>query len=186
MQSTNERTRRALFLDRDGTIIVDKGYIADAALVELIPGAREALVSAIENGWNLFILTNQSGIGRGYYSLEDVHSCNARMEELLQLPEPGFREIGIAPETPDEPTVYRKPSPRFIREMISKFGLDPEECWMVGDRRTDLEAGINVGIRSICLETGEALDKTVQELICEHGIPVYPDLLAFVRSLTSV
>jgi D-glycero-D-manno-heptose 1,7-bisphosphate phosphatase len=164
---------------------VDKGYMADAALVELIPGVREALLSAIEDGWNLFILTNQSGIGRGYYRIEDVHSCNTRMEELLQLPEPGFREIGIAPETPDEPSVYRKPSPRFIREMISKYALDPDECWMVGDRRTDLESGINAGIRPVYLETGEALDESVQELIRDHEIPVYPDLAAFIRSLTS-
>ncbi len=77
---------RALFLDRDGTLIVDKVYLADPAGVELIPGAAEGLRRARSLGFKLFLFTNQSGIGRGLHTMEDTQRVNARMEELLGLP----------------------------------------------------------------------------------------------------
>jgi D-glycero-D-manno-heptose 1,7-bisphosphate phosphatase len=106
---------RALFLDRDGTLIFDKVYLADPAGVELIPGAAEGLARARALGFRLFLFTNQSGIGRGLHTLEDTHRVNERMEELLGLSRPIFDGICIAPEAPGEPSDYRKPSPRFIR-----------------------------------------------------------------------
>lgn len=139
---------KALFLDRDGTIIVDRHYLADPALVELLPGAREALHGFLADGWRLFLHTNQSGVGHGKFPLETVHRCNARMNELLALPAPGFTETCIAPETPEMPAVYRKPSPRFIREMIAKYSLDAARCWMTGDKESDVQAGLNAGIHS--------------------------------------
>lgn len=77
---------KALFLDRDGTIIADKHYLADPAGVELLPGAREALHGFLADGWRLFLFTNQSGVGHGLFTLEDARRCNARMDELLGLP----------------------------------------------------------------------------------------------------
>ena len=73
------RTDRALFLDRDGTLIYDKNHLSDPDGVDLIPGVREALIRALEIGFRLFLHTNQSGIGRGWYSMEDVLLCNERM-----------------------------------------------------------------------------------------------------------
>ncbi|MFI5337077.1 MAG: HAD-IIIA family hydrolase, partial [Opitutales bacterium] len=70
---------RALFLDRDGTLILDKDYLADPAGVELLPGAAAALQRARTLGYRLFLFTNQSGIGRGFHTIEDAHRCNARM-----------------------------------------------------------------------------------------------------------
>src|SRR5215211_5393730 len=124
---------KALFLDRDGTLIVDKHYLADPAGVELIPGVPDALRRARSLGYRLFLFTNQSGIARGLHTLDDVLRCNARMEELLGLPRPLFTDICIAPEAPDGPQKYRKPSPRFILESIARHALHPRECWMVGD-----------------------------------------------------
>jgi len=124
-------TGRALFLDRDGTLIVDKVYLADPAGVDLIPGTAEALRRARELGYRLFLFTNQSGIGRGYHTIEDTHRVNARVEELLALPPPAFDGICIAPEAPGQPSPYRKPSPRFILEMIARHGLNPALCYMV-------------------------------------------------------
>ena len=98
---------KALFLDRDGTLIVDKVYLADPAGVELIAGAANALRAARSLGFKLFLFTNQSGIGRGYHTLADTHRVNARMEELLGLPTPIFEEICIAPEAPGQPSLYR-------------------------------------------------------------------------------
>lgn len=147
---------KALFLDRDGTVIVDRHYLSDPSQVEILPGVRDALHGFLADGWRLFLFTNQSGIGRGLFSLDAVHRCNARMLDLLDLPLPGFTEICIAPETPDMPVVYRKPSPRFILEMITRYSLNPARTWMVGDKPSDVQAGLNAGVQAALLHAGSA------------------------------
>jgi len=139
---------KALFLDRDGTLIVDRHYLADPAGVELLAGVRDTLHRLLADGCRLFLLTNQSGVGRGLFPLETVERCNQRMFELLDLPVPGFTGICIAPETPEMPAVYRKPSPRFIHEMTARYSLDPAATWMVGDRMNDVQTGLNAGVRT--------------------------------------
>lgn len=145
---TPQFTGKAVFLDRDGTIIRDGDYLSEAAEVVLLPRAREALALLRGAGYQLFLFTNQSGVGRGYFILEAVHRCNARMEELLGLPSPVFDGICIAPEAPDQPIVYRKPSPRYINETAARLHLDKSTCWMVGDKRSDVEAGLAAGIHA--------------------------------------
>ena len=173
---------KALFLDRDGTLILDKHYLADPAGVEVIPGVPAALEQARSLGYALFLFTNQSGIARGLYTLDDVHRCNERMEELLGLGSPLFAGICIAPEGPDEPAVYRKPSPRFILESIARHRLDPGQCWMIGDRDGDLEAGRAAGIRSAAVCTGKH-DAAAWAARGTAGTPVFADLRAFVHHL---
>ena len=173
---------KALFLDRDGTLIYDKHYLADPAGVELIPGVAAALRRARELGYRLFIHTNQSGIARGLHTLDDVVRCNARMEELLALPSPIFDDVCIAPEGPEGPVVYRKPSPRFIEESIRKYSLDPRHCWMVGDREGDVETGRNAGIRSAAVCTGKH-DAAAWAALELKDVPVFPSLVEFVASL---
>jgi D-glycero-D-manno-heptose 1,7-bisphosphate phosphatase len=174
---------KALFLDRDGTIIVDKHYLADPAGVELIPGVSSALQRARELGYKLFLFTNQSGIGRGLYTLDDVLLVNARMETLLALASPLFTELCIAPEAPDQPSLYRKPSPRFIEEMIAAHHLDPAHCAMIGDRPSDAQAGLNAGIRSIAICTGEHTAETWRQHALP-GVEIHADLAAFVATLS--
>jgi D-glycero-D-manno-heptose 1,7-bisphosphate phosphatase len=174
---------KALFLDRDGTIIVDKHYLADPAGVELIPGVRTALQRARELGYKLFLFTNQSGIGRGLYTLDDVLLVNARMETLLALASPLFTELCIAPEAPDQPSLYRKPSPRFIEEMIAAHHLDPAHCAMIGDRPSDAQAGLNAGIRSIAICTGEHTAETWRQHALP-GVEIHADLASFVATLS--
>jgi D-glycero-D-manno-heptose 1,7-bisphosphate phosphatase len=179
-----DRTRpgRALFLDRDGTIIFDKNYLADPDGVELIPGAAGALRRARALGYRLFVHTNQSGIARGLLTLEAVHRCNERMEELLGLPRPIFDAICIAPEGPDDPPVYRKPSPRFVLECIARHQLDPRQCWMVGDREADLQTGLNAAIAAAAVCTGK-YDAAGWAAIAPPGVPVYPSIVEFVAAL---
>ncbi len=172
----------ALFLDRDGTLILDKDYLADPAGVELIAGVPAALRRARELGHLLFLFTNQSGIGRGYHTLTDTHRCNARMLELIGLGPDLFAGVCIAPEAPDQPSAYRKPSPRFIHEMIAAHHLDPAQCWMVGDRESDLEAGRNAGIRSAAVCTGK-YDAAAWQSRLQPGVPLFPDFAAFVGHL---
>jgi D-glycero-D-manno-heptose 1,7-bisphosphate phosphatase len=174
---------KALFLDRDDTLIVDKVYLSDPAGVEILPGVPEALRLARDLGYQLFLFTNQSGIGRGYYTIEDAHRVNTRMEELLGLPRPLFTDIGIAPEAPDQPSLYRKPSPRFILETIAKYHLDPSQCIMVGDRESDIEAGLNAKISSVALCTGK-VNAEKWRTLAYPGVTIYPTLLDFAKTLS--
>ena len=172
---------KALFLDRDGNLVRDGHHTCDPADIELIPGVRESLHACLAAGYRLFILTNQSGIGRGIFTWEQYHACHARMLDLLQLPAPGFIDVCAAPERPDEPSAYRKPSPRFILESIDRHALDPQSCWMVGDRRTDWLAGLNAGIRGCAVRSGAPFKEGDEDHARTHGVPIHEDFPAFVR-----
>jgi D-glycero-D-manno-heptose 1,7-bisphosphate phosphatase len=173
---------KALFLDRDGTLIVDKVYLADPDGVELFPGVAAGLRRAVDLGYRLFLFTNQSGIGRGYYTRREADAVNARMEESLGLPAPVFVETCIAPEAPDQPQVYRKPSPRFILEAIERHGLDPAQCWMVGDSAADVQAGIAAGVRVAVVCTGKVDPRQLPEVVAGR-VPVHATFAAFAASL---
>jgi D-glycero-D-manno-heptose 1,7-bisphosphate phosphatase len=167
---------KALFLDRDGTLIVHHPYLADPAGVELLPGVRAALHKFIMAGWRLFLFTNQSGVGRGLFTLDTVHRCNQRMLQLMDLPPPGFTESCVATETPDMPQLYRKPSPRFILEMMGKYSLSPAEVWMVGDSVSDMQAGLNAGVRSALIFEHDRTDVPSGILQCRDMGELYTKL----------
>lgn len=170
-------SKKAVFLDRDGTIIRDAHYLGDPAQVELLPGAAEAIGKLHEAGFLLFLHTNQSGIGRGFFTIETVHRCNDRMVELLGLGTSIFTGICIAPESPDQPAIYRKPNPRFIDESVVSHGIDRSRSWMVGDKAIDVETGINAGLNA-ALIGDPARPKT-------EKAPVYESLLDFALAITS-
>ncbi len=174
---------KALFLDRDGTLIVDKVYLADPGGVELIAGAAEGLTRARALGYRLFLFTNQSGIGRGLHTLEDSHRVNARMEEMLGLPRPIFEEICIAPEAPGQPVVYRKPSPRFILEAIGRHNLDRAQCWMVGDSAVDLGSATAAGIRPALVRTGKTNPDTLSAAVAQK-VPIFDTFADFAKTLS--
>ena len=173
---------KALFLDRDGTLIVDKHYLADPAGVELLPGVVEGLERAQRLGYKLFLFSNQSGIGRGYYTIQDAIRVNQHMEELIGLSRPLFAGECLAPETPEQPMVYRKPSPQFILEMIEMHELDPARCIMVGDRETDIEAGLNAKIKVAGLCNGK-LDAAAWAKFNFQNLQLYADFAAFAETL---
>lgn len=139
---------KAVFLDRDGTLIRDCVYLSDPNKVEPLPGAAEALRLLRQAGYLLFLFTNQSGIGRGYFTQEEADACNRETEKRLGL-SPGFDGICVAPETPEEEPVYRKPSPKYILEMIEAHRLDSQRVWMLGDKKSDVEAGLRAGVSGI-------------------------------------
>ncbi|MEM8549669.1 MAG: HAD-IIIA family hydrolase [Verrucomicrobiota bacterium] len=174
---------KALFLDRDGTIIWDKHHQHKPEDIRPIPGVAEALGKARTAGYLLFLFTNQSGVGRGIFKMEDVHICNQRMLELLGLGDDLFADICIAPEHPEEPVVYRKPCPRFILEMMTKHALDPAQCSMVGDRVSDWGAGLGAGIAPIAVKTGKDFDEKASAFILDHDVAVYDDLVAYIEDL---
>ena len=146
---------RAVFLDRDGTIIEDKDYLSDPEQVVILPGAASALSRLQDAGFKLFIVSNQSGIGRGYYTMEDMHRVNARLLEELGRHGVRIEKIYFAPEAPEQPSRGRKPSPQFLFDARNEFGIDLSESYMIGDKLTDLECGWNAGVKkSILVRTG--------------------------------
>lgn len=148
--------KRAIFLDRDGTLILDKEYLHEPEEVEFCPGSIEALRRAFEAGFVLIMVTNQSGVGRGYFTLEDVHRVHAHMEKELARAEVRLMAIYIAPEAPDTPGRGRKPSPQFLFDARDEFGIDLARSYMVGDKMSDLQSGWNAGVhKSILVRTGE-------------------------------
>lgn len=146
---------RAVFLDRDGTIIEEKDYLRDPDQVVLFAGAAEGLKRLQFAGFKLFIVSNQSGVGRGYFTLADVERVNRRLVELLAREGVRFAKIYVAPEAPEHPSRGRKPSPQFLFDARDKFGVDLAQSYMVGDKLSDLECGWNAGVKkSILVRTG--------------------------------
>jgi len=154
---------RAVFLDRDGTLIAEKNYLHRPEDVEIFPGAGPALKKLADAGFKLIIVTNQSGIGRGYFTMADAERVNERVAADFARDGVHFEKTYIAPEAPDQPSRGRKPSPQFLFDARDEFGLDLAQCFMVGDKLIDLECGWNAGVKkSILVRTGYG-SKTVQE-----------------------
>ena len=146
---------RAIFLDRDGTLIVDKHYLHLPEEVEIFAGAASALRRLQDAGFLLFIVTNQSGVGRGYFTMDDVTRVHAHLEAELAAEDVTFTAIYVAPEAPDQPSHGRKPSPGFLLDARDEFEVDLGKSYMIGDKRIDLEAGWKAGVAaSILVRTG--------------------------------
>jgi len=146
---------RAVFLDRDGTLIADKNYLHRPEDVEIFPGAGAALKRLADAGFKLFIVTNQSGIGRGYFTMADAERVNERVDAELARDGVRFEKTYIAPEAPDQPSRGRKPSPQFLFDARDEFNLNLAGSFMVGDKLIDLECGWNAGVKQcILVRTG--------------------------------
>jgi 3-deoxy-manno-octulosonate cytidylyltransferase (CMP-KDO synthetase) len=147
--------RRAVFLDRDGTLNEEREYLSDPEKLVLFPGTGAALRRLMDAGFLLFIVTNQSGIGRGYYTEEEMHRVNARLCESLAAEGVRFEKLYFAPEAPDQPSRGRKPSPQFLFDARDEFGVDLSQSHMIGDKLIDLQCGWNAGVgKSILVRTG--------------------------------
>lgn len=174
---------KAIFFDRDGTLIDDKHYLSDPHDVELIEGVGDALRRALKLGYALFLFSNQSGVGRGYFSLDDVYACNQRMLTLMGFDKTPFLEVCLAVERPDQSQVYRKPSPKFIVEMVVKYNLDVTQCYMVGDKVADWGAGHAGNICPIAVQSGKPFTAEDSDFITKHKVRVYRNVVTFVEDL---
>jgi len=149
------KMNRAIFLDRDGTLIVEKNYLHRPEDVTILPATPLGLKKLGDAGFQLFIVSNQSGVGRGYFTLADVDNVNQHLCGELAAGGVRFTKIYIAPENPDEPSHGRKPSPQFLFDARDEFGLDLAQSYLIGDKLSDLECGWNAGVKkSILVRTG--------------------------------
>lgn len=144
-----------VLIDRDGTIIVEKHYLHDPAQVELVPGAGEALARLTAAGARLFVVTNQSGIGRGYYGLEDFQAVQDRLAELLAPYGVAFEAVAHCPHAPQESCGCRKPAQGMWCDLKDRFGLNAAETAMIGDNASDVAFGLACGLaESVLVLTG--------------------------------
>jgi D-glycero-D-manno-heptose 1,7-bisphosphate phosphatase len=119
--------------------------------VVVFPGAAAALGRLHKAGFKLFIVSNQSGVGRGYYTLAEVEKVNNHLLRELGREKVCFEKVYIAPEAPDAPSRGRKPSPQFLLDARDEFGVDLAQSYMIGDKLIDLECGWNAGVRKCLL-----------------------------------
>ena len=148
-------SRKAIFIDRDGTLIAEKNYLHKPEEVEFFPGVIQALSRAAEAGFVLVMVTNQSGVGRGYFGMEDVQKVHEHLCNEMGACNVSIMKIYVAPEAPDAPSRGRKPSPQFLLDARDEFDIDLARSYMIGDKLIDLQAGWNAGVRrSILVRTG--------------------------------
>lgn len=145
----------AVFFDRDGTLMEEVNYCGDPREVRLLPGATEALRALRSHGFKTFVITNQSGIGRGYFNEEAYHAVHAELER--QLGADLIDATYFCPDFPSESSLRRKPSPAMVLEAQHDHHLDLPRSFFVGDRGLDIACGKAAGTRTILVETGYGL-----------------------------
>ena len=149
--------RRAVFLDRDGTLMEEVNYCNDPATVQAIPGAGETLSLLREQGWLTVIVTNQSGLAKGLITPAQYDAVNA---ELLRQLDGGIDAIYFCADHPDQPTERRKPQPGMLLEAAIDLEIDLARSWMIGDKPIDVACGRNAGCRTMLVRTGYGAAQT--------------------------
>ena len=175
----NPGAKQAVFLDRDGTIIEEKQYLYQPDEVMVFPGAAAALKRLQQAGFSLFIVSNQSGVGRGYFTLADVEKVHRRLVQEFTREGVRLEKIYVAPEAPDQPSRGRKPSPQFLFDAREEFGVDLARSYMIGDKLIDLECGWNAGVKkSLLVRTGYGAELEKTSLSKLTGAVIVNDLPA--------
>lgn len=155
-----------LFADRDGTLIVDKHYLSDPMEVELFPDIAKSLKLLQNNAIKVLVVTNQSGIGRGYFKEQDFFACQKTLEQQLRAENAELFDYAFCPHAPEEQCRCRKPALGMWEYLSRKHGINPLECAMIGDKKEDVIFGIKAGFAYSCLVlTGKG-----QKTACEFGL----------------
>jgi len=145
---------RAVFLDRDGTINEEVNYLRQPEDLRLLPGAALAIRRLKEQGWLVIVITNQSGVARGYYTEGDVAAIHARLQADLAQAGSGVDAIYYCPHHPDAACACRKPGTRLFEQAARDFDLDLAASYVVGDKQSDLLPGKRLGCGTILVLTG--------------------------------
>ncbi|MDE2486670.1 MAG: HAD family hydrolase [Alphaproteobacteria bacterium] len=159
----DSQLRPALFLDRDGVLNEDRGYVAHWDHFRWIPGAKAAVAAFNRAGWLVIVVTNQSGVGRGYYTEAEMHALHRRMSEELARDGARIDAFYFAPHHPEAASeAYRhpdppdrKPNPGMILRAMSDWPIDRDRSVLVGDKRSDMEAAERAGVRGLLFTGGD-------------------------------
>ena len=143
--------KKAIFLDRDGTLIVDKYYLNNAEEVEYLPGIFDCMVRLKEAGYIFVIVTNQSGVPRGWVSEDNLKEIHDRLERDFSVYGIQFSAIYFAPHLPNSNHIDRKPREGMLLRGAKELNIDLSQSWMVGDKMSDVEAGHRAGVHTILI-----------------------------------
>ena len=173
--------RGAVFLDRDGTLVRDPGYLHDPGLVDLLPGVAPGLAALARAGWPMVIVSNQSGIARGLYGPDAFAAVLARIAELVAPHGVRFAGAYFCPHHPDitGPCDCRKPGVALFQQAARELAIDLGKSWMVGDRLSDAEPALKLGGHGLLIESAEAPEEVARAGLL--GIAVAPDLASAAR-----
>ncbi|MBS3114045.1 HAD family hydrolase [Candidatus Woesearchaeota archaeon] len=152
-----ENKNKAILVDRDGVLVEDVGYHHKLEDFKLIPNAVEGL-KLLSKDFKLIIITNQSGIGRGYYTLEDFNKFNNHLIKELKKQNIKIQKTYYCPHKPEDNCECRKPKTKFLQEAAEEFGIDLKKSFVIGDRKSDFEMGKNVGCKTIHVLTGYGIN----------------------------
>ena len=158
-----------LFADRDGTLIVDKHYLSDPSQIEFYPGVAKSLNELQKNGIKICMVTNQSGIGRGYFSEQDFLACQKTLEQQLHAEHAELFDFAFCAHAPEEQCHCRKPALGMWEILSRKHCLHPRECAMIGDKKEDVIFGIRAGFSFSCLVLTGKGQKTVHEFNLDYA-----------------
>ena len=147
-QEKFKKIKKACFLDRDGVLNEDIGYLHKCEDFKWIDGAVEAIKLLKKNNFLVIVITNQSGISRGYFTAKDVTNLHEWMNKILKKEDIQINDFFFSGDLPNNnPESRRKPSPKMINEAVEKYNLDKTRCFMIGDKLSDLEAAKNAQIK---------------------------------------
>ena len=150
----NAPARRFVLLDRDGTVIVERHYLADPAGVELSPGAAAGLRALQQAGFGLVIVTNQSGIARGLFDLPTLERIHARMTALLAAEGVHLDGLFVCPHAPEDDCACRKPRTGLVERAVAALHFEPPASFVVGDNVGDILLGRAIGATTVLVQTG--------------------------------
>ncbi len=157
--------RKAVLVDRDDTLCPDVPYCSDPSKIHVFPDVPDAVRRLNEAGYLVLMVTNQSGIGRGYFTVRELEAVNAELLRQISLGGGRIDDIFFCPHTPDDNCVCRKPNIGMGLQAINKYNLDPVECWMIGDKDKDIQFGERLGFRSRRVSPEKKFSEVVDEIL---------------------
>jgi len=176
---SDQAARRAVFLDKDGTLVEDVPYNVDPERLRLVPGAGEALRLLRDAGFAFVVVSNQSGVARGLYDEAALDPVRRRLEELLAGEGIDLTDVYFCPHHPHGvrrgyavECLCRKPMPGLLHRAAQEHEIDLERSWLIGDILDDVEAGVRAGCRTVLVDNGGETEWRMSELRLPHHVAV--------------
>lgn len=177
------KKRRFVLLDRDGTLIVEKNYLSNPDEIEFIPGSIRALKELKKLGLGLLIITNQAGIGRKYFDIKTLSQTHHKMTNLLLKKGVVLDGIYFCPHIPEDDCLCRKPKTKLVEDAAKKHNFDPKECFVVGDKKSDIELGKNIGGTTFLVRTGYGRFVEKDKINTDYIVEKLDEILPIIKSV---
>lgn len=186
---------QAILCDRDGTLIQDKHFLSHPEQIEWIPGVLEAIQFLNAEEIKVLVLTNQSGVARGYFGLDAVEAVHRQLRRDVEEVSGAIADFYYCPHHPNGeamdysfPCDCRKPSPGMFLQAIRDHDLNPSQCWVIGDRLRDLEPGLQLGMKAFLVETGsgEGAQQELSQRPYRSEVNVISSMAGIIAILESI